>query len=107
LGREDLYGKRYILNAGQVTYKTFFERVAQKYGVAPPNTEVSDFTAGMAWRWEYIKYLITGKEPLITKETARLSRSKKNYSNAAVTKDFKHNFISLEETLSWCCEKNP
>lgn len=104
--KEQYSGKRYILNAGHVTYKEFFEKIAKLLNVKPPHVKVNGFTAGLAWRLAHIKYLLTGKEPLITKETAKLSQSSKVYDNTSVLKDFNFKFKTLDETLRWCCEKN-
>lgn len=106
ISTENQNGKRYILNAGHISFKDFFEKIAALLQVPAPSTQVNWFTAGLAWRLAYFKYLLTGKEPLITKETAKLSQSSKVYDNTAVLKDFNFTFKSLDETLLWCCEKN-
>jgi nucleoside-diphosphate-sugar epimerase len=102
---QSLY-KRYILSSGSISYKVFFEKIAAQMFVKAPQKKVTNFAAAIAWRFEFLKYLFTGKEPLITKETARMSKSKRVYDSALVQKDFSFVFTSLDDTLEWCCKKN-
>lgn len=98
--------KRYIISSGSITYKEFFEKLASQMGVKAPHKKVTDFAAAVAWRLELVKYLFSGKEPLITKETAKMSKSKRVYDSSLVQKDFSHGFLGIDETLQWCCKKN-
>jgi nucleoside-diphosphate-sugar epimerase len=102
----ETWGKKYILNSATVTYKTLFESIAAAYQVKAPFIKVNKLIAALAWRLEYIKYLITGKEPLITKETSASSQSQKTYLNTQSIKVFDVNYYSLTDTLNWVCQKN-
>lgn len=101
-----VWGKRYVLNAGTTTYKNLFELIAKNYNCKSPTIKVNKFISAFAWRIEFIKYLITGKEPLITKETTYSSQSKKLYLNNQSVSTFDIKYYSLDETIAWVCQKN-
>lgn len=92
-------GERYILNAGRISYRSFFEKIAALGGKRPPTRAVTPLLAEAAWRWEALKAFITGKKPLVTKETARTSLLEFGYQNEKVQKATGMVFRPLEETL--------
>jgi dihydroflavonol-4-reductase len=101
----NITGERYILNAGTTTYKHFFDLVAEKFGKRKPPYKVNDLIGNIAWRLEYLRYKLTGSKPLITKETAGLSRSNVHYSNEKIKNLLNYSFIPFEETVAWTCEQ--
>ena len=92
-------GERYILNAGRVSYKTFFEMVAALGGKRPPRQPITPLLAEVAWRWEAVKSLFTRKKPLVTRETARTSLLQFAYRSNRVQQATGLRFRPLEQTL--------
>jgi len=74
--------QRYVLNAENWTYKSFFDAVAKKLGVNPPQTKVNPWQAELAWRAEAVKAAVVGKSPLLTKESARRSMGIHRFDNS-------------------------
>ncbi len=99
----NIVNERYIINADSVPYKIFLDKAAEKFNKKAPTVAVSNWMSALAWRWEKIKYLITGKEPLITKETVKLSRNSTVYNNQKLVTTLLFRYRSLEETLDWAC----
>lgn len=97
--------QRYIVANVTLTYKHFFEELAFRFNKKAPSILVSSFMAAIAWRVEWLKALITNKEPLVTKETAKTSLTSYIYENNKVIKDFNFQFIPLNETLDWACKE--
>lgn len=100
-----IYGERFVLNAGTITYQDLFNKIAVRLNKKPPHIKVNTFLAAIVWRIEHIRCLITKKEPLITKETVKLSQSKYVFSSIKAEKAFGHQFINLETTLDRCCNE--
>ncbi len=105
LMEKEAWGERFILNAHQVTYLSFFQQVAAILQKKAPSTKVPAWLAEVLWRVEAVRGKLTGKRPLITKETARIAQEKHFYSNAKVKKATGMEFRPLEETLQWCCQQ--
>jgi dihydroflavonol-4-reductase len=103
--RTDINGQRFIVNAGKLQYQDFFHQVASYFGVRPPNIKVHPFVLQILWRFEYVKSWLTGSEPLITKETARLTQTSHTYSSTKIVDLLQFQFRPLPQTISWVCEE--
>ncbi|MCC9168179.1 NAD-dependent epimerase/dehydratase family protein [Pontibacter harenae] len=101
----DISGERYILSGGQLSYKAFFDKVGLYFGKKAPGIKVPAAVAEVVWRFEYVRSLLTGKRPLITKDTARVSVKTHKFSNEKVVKATGLKFRSLDETIAWSCEQ--
>ncbi|WP_018341442.1 NAD-dependent epimerase/dehydratase family protein [Cytophaga aurantiaca] len=96
-------GERYILNAGIVRYKEFFEAIAQVLNIEPPKISARPWMRALAWRFYAVKSFFTGKEPLITRETASVSAHKFEYQSDKIKKTTNIVFNPLKETVVWTC----
>lgn len=95
----DISGERYILNAENILYRDFFKMVAQSIHAKTPPIPVTPFLAEVAWRVEWLKEKLLGKDPLVTKETARSSVSTFYYDNAKSCSVFDFKYRPLEQTI--------
>jgi len=61
---------------------------------------------GTAWRLERLKSIITRKDPLLTKESARVAQSQTYFENDKILKTFPgFSFTPLEISIKNACEK--
>lgn len=97
-------GERFILNAGNITYQLLFEKIAQHFQKKAPAIKVSKNRLTLLARIESIRAFLTGSSPLITNETARLTRSTVTYNNQKIRNKLNFEFQSIDHTLKWCCE---
>ncbi len=81
LMNSEINKERFILNAENLSYKEIFTTIANCFGKKPPHKKVTPFIASMVWRWEAIKSMFTGKNALITRETARTALAKVYFDN--------------------------
>ncbi len=98
-------GERFILNAGNMPYKQFFEEVAQHLGKKAPSRKINTFWAGVAWRVAYLVSLITGKKPFISRETATLSQKSFKYNNQKAIEQLGIEFRPLSQSIAWACQE--
>jgi nucleoside-diphosphate-sugar epimerase len=96
----NISGERFILSAGTTTYKDFFERLAAILQVKPPRYAITPFLAEIGWRLAALQSFITGKEPFITKETARTAFRKKEFVGQKITKTLPFQYKQLDEMLA-------
>jgi nucleoside-diphosphate-sugar epimerase len=104
LYQEPRSGERFILNAGAIPYRDFFVRVAQLLGKRAPNHLLSSrlaFWAGLAEEW---RARLLMRDPLVTRQSARMSIQSYQYDTSKVTRELNYRFRPLEETLAWCCQ---
>ncbi len=96
-------GERFVLSAGTVTFEAFFGEVARHFGQAPPAHRVGPGLADVVWRVEKWRTALTGAEPLLTRDTARLTRRKVVFDGEKATQTLGLRYRSLAETLAWSC----
>ena len=100
----DISGQRYILNADNWSWRQLFETIAAEFGKRPPAREATPFLAGVAWRAEKIRSLLTGRTALLTRESARVAASSTRFSNdkfLRLVPDF--SFTPLELSIRTAC----
>lgn len=100
----DINGQRYILNGENWSWRQLFETMAREFGKRPPTREATPVLAGIAWRVEKFKSMLTGKAALLTRESARVAATKTFFSNGKILRllpDFR--FTPLDETIRTAC----
>lgn len=105
LAFSDISGERYILNAGLMSYKEFFEQAAHCFRKKAPSTKVPPALAEVVWRFEHVRAWLTGGRPLITKDTARVAAKSHVFSNEKICKEINLTFRPLSESIVWVCEQ--
>ncbi|MCJ8166986.1 NAD-dependent epimerase/dehydratase family protein [Pontibacter sp. E15-1] len=99
----DISGERFILNAGLLSYKSFFEQAASCFGKKAPNTKVPPLVAEVVWRLEHVRARLTGARPLITKQTARVAAKSHAFSSQKVCDALGFSFRPVAESIAWVC----
>lgn len=98
----NISGERFILSADNWSYRQLFTTMADALGKKPPHIAVKPWMAALVWRLEKVKGMITGKHPLLTKETARTAQLKVYYDNNKVLTTLPgFHFRPLEETIRY------
>ncbi len=99
LMNSDLENERFILNGANLSYKSFFTKVAEGLNVKPPNIQAGKNLIGLAWRFEKVRNLLLGSEPLITKDSARTSLKTTNYSGKMILDKIGFEYTPINETI--------
>ena len=109
LMESDLKNDRFILSSENITYRQLFKEIAHHLGKKEAEIKVTPFLKEFAWRTEYLKYLISGKKPLLTKETANQAMSKSAFSNQKIC-DLGFIFTPVSESIekysNWFLKEN-
>lgn len=74
--------ERYIISAGNYTYRHVFGLMATALGRRPPRYKAGSFITGLAWRLSMAKSALTGSNPVITRETALNAQGISVYNNS-------------------------
>jgi dihydroflavonol-4-reductase len=92
--------ERFILSAGNFSYREVFTKMAAALGRKPPRIKAARWMTGLVWRWNRLKS-IWGERSTVTKETARTARQQVFYENSKFLKAFPDfGYTPLEETLA-------
>jgi dihydroflavonol-4-reductase len=103
LTNSDVSAKRFILNAGNITYQALFNQIADCFHKRRPFLRVGSSLAKLMWRLEWIRSRATGRAPLITRETAQSANAFFRFDNGKICRELNFRFRSIEDTVSWCC----
>lgn len=96
--------ERFIVNAGAVSFKDFFDAVASRFGTKPPMTRLSKNILKIVAGVETVMSRIRKTEPLISPETARMAGTFFLYQNQKIKNTLQFEFRALDTTLDWCCQ---
>lgn len=92
--------ERFILCEGNYSYKTIFTLMASALQVDPPSKHAKPWMAAIVWRLDYLRSKLTGKNPLITKESARTAQTKNYYQSDKILKFFpSFKYTPIEQTI--------
>lgn len=104
LMNSSITAERFILSAENLAFHIVFNTMAIQFYKKPPHLKVTPFLASMVWRLEKIKQIFSGKEPLLTKETAATAQRKTYYNNQKLLKAIPtFSYTSIEKTIEICC----
>lgn len=105
LFQSSIENQRFIVSAGTISYLEFFTKTAKAFQKKAPTIKVNAALAKFLARVEAIRTRVTGSEPLITIETARLADAFFTYDNQKVRKALNYQFQSIDSTITWCCQE--
>lgn len=104
LMNSNISGERFIVNGENMSYENLFKKMAKALHVPPPKKRAGKWMSEIIWRILFVKSLITGQQPLITKETARTANSSYEYSHDKIKQALKFEFRSISETIKYTAE---
>jgi len=97
-------GERYILNGENWTFQELFNQIARGFNKKLPYRRATPLLAEIAWRFEKVKTLFTGKTSLLTRESARISQTKTYFNTSKIkTKLPEFSFTPLSESIEKAC----
>lgn len=96
--------ERFILTSENLDYEKFFGLVADAFKKKRPHIKAPYLAGQLAWRFEKMRTMISGKNPLITKETARTAYQKYFYSSEKIRNALNFEFIPMQRSISDTCK---
>ena len=106
LMNSDISSERFILSGWNLPYKKVFDEIAINFNKKLPSKKVTAFIAAIVWRLKKLESYFTGKNPLLTKETAATALTNVEYDNSKLLKaipEFKYS--NFEESIQRICDE--
>ncbi len=100
LTNSEACNERFVVSSENLNYEQFLTKVATAYHTTPPSMRAGRIIIGAGWRLERLRYLITRKEPRITKETARSSQNRSFYSSNKLKELLQWQFIPIDQSVT-------
>ncbi len=102
----DIHSERFILSEGDHAYQEVFSLIAKAFQKNPPHRKVTPLLSALVWRWEAVKAYFTGKDPLLTKETAKTAMAKVAFDNSKIKKAFPaFAYTPLSDSIDRICSE--
>lgn len=96
-------GEQFILNGGSIPYVDFFRAAASGLNKRAPFVRVGYPVIRLAAAAEELRTFLIGQEPIITRSMADSLQKKVQYDATKSRHHLNLQYVSLEDTLSWCC----
>ncbi len=92
---------KFIINGGCVSYKDFFEEIADLVGIKPPSLAAKGFKLKAALWGDFIRSMFTGSQRMLSHEMIRTASSRLYFDNERIKTELNYSFIPLTESLKW------
>ena len=103
LTEQERFGERYILTAGDMSYRDLFNMIADGFNMKRPTIAAKPWMLKAVCNFSWLAGKLTGKNPALTKETARSAFQQIFYSNEKIRKTLGFEFTPLEKSIEACC----
>ncbi len=95
----EIFHKRYILAADNVSFKYLFVKIAEQMGRRVPKYKLTPFIGNVLCGFAFLWSKIFKGKPMITKSILNFGFNKSYYSNEKIRKELNYNFIPLDDTI--------
>jgi dihydroflavonol-4-reductase len=96
----EINGERFIVSGVNLSYKDLFIKISNAFGKKPPKKLATKFMTSIAWRADFIRSIITGSSPMITRETSASAHKIQNYSSLKLTDKTGFAFTGIDDTIN-------
>jgi nucleoside-diphosphate-sugar epimerase len=91
--------QRYILSAENLPYRELFTMIAEAVNQPKPTIPANRFLLQLGWRAARLVSLLTGKQPALTRETARSAMSVSTYDGSKITRTLDFGYTPISKTI--------
>lgn len=95
----DLVNQAFILSAENHTYRELMDMIYTELSQSLPNKRAGRLILELGWRMDKLKSMLTGRRHVLTREIARYSTMKLDYSHARITEALGFKFRPLRESI--------
>jgi nucleoside-diphosphate-sugar epimerase len=99
--------ERFILVSENKSFKEIFFAIAKGFGKKQPTKKIQPWQTALFWRLSWVLSKITGKEPLLTKYSAKSAHNISTYSSEKIQNKLKYTFKKIEEVILEICKEYP
>ena len=100
----DVLNQRFILNAANLSYRSFFDKVLVQLNKPKTKREAGKILLGFAWRIEKLLAAIAGRNPIITKEKVGYALQISQYDGSKIQKTINFNYRNIDTSIMEICK---
>ena len=102
--QSDIKNERFIINGENLKFRELFDMISEGFNKKKATVKVTPLMKELAWRIELFRSFITGKRPLLTKETANSAMKNSSYSTKKVEDAISFKFVPIKESVKKYCK---
>ena len=99
LMNSDIKNDRFTLIAENITFRDILNSIADALGVQKPTKHEKPYVMEIAWRFDWILFVLFGRKRQFSKATAKASYSKSLYSNQKIKETLNIEFADIKEYI--------
>ncbi|MBN2805835.1 MAG: SDR family NAD(P)-dependent oxidoreductase [Prolixibacteraceae bacterium] len=92
--------KRFLINAENLSYQKAFTLIAESLQVQAPKLLARKYLLGIAWRAAWLAGKLTGKKPMITRESVSNASKMQLFNGGRIVSEFAFRYRPIGETIS-------
>ena len=92
--------ERYIVIAENLSFQSFFTKIANALNVIPPKKEASSLLLQIAWRMDWLRSKFKGKHRRLVRHTVNTIQSRTKFDNSKVKRELNYEFVSIDSSIS-------
>ena len=96
-------GQRFLLSNVNMTHRELLNRCSSYLDIPAPKYKAKPWMLSIAWRAAAIQGFLTGKRPLLTRETAKSAHQTLRFSNRKFVAETGMAFKPIDDTLREIC----
>lgn len=100
----NISGAKYIASAGSIPIRQLFDQIAVRFKKKSPSIRINPLVLSAAAFLEELRSRLLGSEPLITRQSAKVTKENFYFQNQKAIEQLAISFRNLDETLDWCCQ---
>ncbi|SEC31605.1 Nucleoside-diphosphate-sugar epimerase [Tenacibaculum sp. MAR_2009_124] len=99
-----IQNERFILVSENKSFKEVLTEIALTFDKTAPSIKIGKFLTEIVWRLDWFLTKVTGKTPLLTKNSARSSHHKSYYTSKKIQQTLNFEFMSISKSITSVCE---
>jgi len=103
LMESNIKGERFIITSENLSFREVFNRIADNLNKKRPSVKTTRLMGEIAWRVNRLFSLVTGKPPLLTRDTVGAGLKRVYFSNEKIRKRLNFDFITIEQSVKDTC----
>jgi len=104
LTESEISSEHYIINADNLAFRELFNMIADNLNKKRPSVYANSFMLHSLKYFDTLRYLLTGKEPRLTKYTLLSAQKKHGCSNEKIKTTLNYQFLPVEESVKDICQ---
>ncbi len=100
-----IQGERYILVESNITYREFFQYLAEGFNLKKPRKQLKNWQLEWVWRLDWLRSFLGGKGRKLTRDGVKSLQSPVYYSNEKINNALSCQFESTPVAIARCCQE--